>query len=166
MTSHKPVQRVLALLLIVLVMDGASRGACEDKESRTKAEEKARGAVADKQQGPESSPLDDKLRQAFGERCPEVERAIKLELRKRGLLLTADEATFEADGRLRLSPCSIARFGNQKGTTDTPVVTTLRSQHAYLTLDRPLGSFDDLGSCELLTIELTGGMRLIVEAQQ
>src|ERR1700688_2576277 len=47
----------------------------------------------------------------------------------KGLLIAGDQFTIEPDGRLKLTPCSLARFEKEK------VATALRSEHAYFKLD-------------------------------
>ena len=50
--------------------------------------------------------------QAFGEGGPEINYPIRLSVQAQGMLLATDRIDIEPDGRLKLSPFSLASFGN------------------------------------------------------
>src|SRR5438128_826385 len=50
------------------------------------------------------------LKQAFGDRCPELSYPIKSHVRGEEVLLATDQVVIETDGRLKLSPFSVAVF--------------------------------------------------------
>jgi hypothetical protein len=104
----------------------------------------------------EEGTADQKLRQAFP--GSEVSAAaIKLEVRSQGLLIAASALAVEADGRVKVSDCAIARFptGETAGARVRP--TTIRSEHAYFKLDGAIRSVADLATCKILSVELAGG---------
>src|SRR5437762_826932 len=61
------------------------------------------------------SVVDMKLEQAFGKECPELHRHLKIEVEARGLLLAAKDFEILKDGRVLLSPLSVAVFGKAVG---------------------------------------------------
>lgn len=89
---------------------------------------------------------DRRLRQAFGEECPELKRTIKLEVRARGVVLAADQFKIEDDGRVKLQPFSIALFGKTKNASELPEINTIRSDVAFLTFDRPISSATEMSN--------------------
>lgn len=97
---------------------------------------------------------DRRLRQAFGEECPELKRTIKLEVRMRGIVLAADQFKIEDDGRVKLQPFSIALFGKTKGAAQLPEINTIRSDVAYLTFDRPVSNIGDMSNRAITGAEL------------
>src|SRR5438874_897232 len=50
------------------------------------------------------------LKQAFGDRCPELGYPIKSHVRGEEVVLATDQVIIEPDGRLKLSPFSVAVF--------------------------------------------------------
>src|SRR5947209_14529572 len=57
---------------------------------------------------PNQTEIDRKLIQAFGPNCAEVNWPNKLNLGKMGLILAFTSSTPEVDGRMRVTPCSLA----------------------------------------------------------
>ncbi len=56
--------------------------------------------------------LEDKLRQAFGQDCPELKWPLKLELNSKSMVVAARDFTIQDnDGRLKLDDVSVALFG-------------------------------------------------------
>jgi hypothetical protein len=82
---------------------------------------------------------------------------IKLELRSERLLIAADRATVEPDGRIRLESCAVARLGS---TQSKARPTTVRSEHALLTLQTPARLITDLKTGTLRRVEFADGLRL------
>ena len=58
----------------------------------------------------ENTKLEFLLDHAFGERCQELGYPIKLSVQGQEILLATDQALIEPDGRLKLSPFSVAVF--------------------------------------------------------
>src|SRR5437899_503052 len=58
--------------------------------------------------GPRTNKLEAKFRVAFGEDCPELNRPIRFELQSKSMALAADQFQIEPDGRVCLSPVSMA----------------------------------------------------------
>ena len=109
------------------------------------------------------SPTDKKLRLAFGDKCPELDRCVKIDIQWEGLLIAANHFLIEPDGRLKFTPFSIAYIGKDDGKSRPTEITTLRSKFARITLDRPFKSLTDLDSRKIVAIELAGGMRLVLD---
>src|SRR5262249_2418359 len=70
--------------------------------------------------------VDRKLKQAFGEFCPETGRAIKLEIRKKGVVLASDEAKIMENGQVRLTPFRLGIFSEDKGDGKFPEINTIQ----------------------------------------
>jgi hypothetical protein len=107
--------------------------------------------------------IDKKLRLVFGEECQELQMIIKMDLRLKGLVFAANEVSFEKDGQVTFTPGSIARFDKERGGRDRPGITILRSSRARLILDRPITSPTELGDRKILAIELSGGLRVVLD---
>lgn len=111
----------------------------------------------------EKDPLDRKIRKCFGDDCPELRMSIKVHLPTRGILLAADLIEPLPNGQVKLTPCSIARFGKEKKHDLSPVVTTVRSGYALLKLDGPFTGAAELGNRRILSVEMANGVRLEFE---
>jgi hypothetical protein len=61
------------------------------------------------------SKLEELIKQAFGNDCPELKRAIRLALPARNMVLAAEQFQVAPDGRVCLSPISVALFGKDRG---------------------------------------------------
>jgi RNA polymerase sigma factor (sigma-70 family) len=90
------------------------------------------------------------LRTAFGRDCKEVQSAIKLEFRSRGLVLAADAMNFEGDGRPVLFPCRLAMFDG----------TAVRGDKVRLTFDGPVRTPADMGRRKITAVEPVGNVRI------
>ncbi|HZT80599.1 MAG TPA: hypothetical protein VFA26_10265, partial [Gemmataceae bacterium] len=101
--------------------------------------------------------VDEKLKMAFGLECPELKRAIKLEVWSRGLVLSTDDFSIEPDGRVRLQPVSLALFSKKTPPGKFPEINTVRSRVGYLKFDRPVSNLADLSSRKIVAGELSGG---------
>jgi lipopolysaccharide export system protein LptA len=102
--------------------------------------------------------VDRKLQMAFGEECEELKRPIKLEVNSKGMVLAAEDCTPE-NGRLRLSPVSLALFGKKAAGRNFPEITSVRGEVAYLTFDRPVNNLTDLDKRRVVGCELIGKRR-------
>jgi hypothetical protein len=105
-----------------------------------------------------------KLQQAFPN-DQASSAAIKLNIRAQGLVISADSAIVEPDGRIKLSDCAIAQFPRQDAGGKTIRPTTIRSEYAYLRYDVPVRSLVDLVSRKILAVELPGGATMSLGGQ-
>ena len=105
-------------------------------------------------------PVKAKLRLAFGDDCPELQRFIQVELRARGLVLATDMIEILAvdSAKLKLTPFSMAQFGPGKGKA--AVKSTVRSEWAVFRLDKAINNFGDISERNIVAIELAGGVQL------
>ncbi|HYT93362.1 MAG TPA: hypothetical protein VEL76_31890 [Gemmataceae bacterium] len=105
--------------------------------------------------------LDRKCKMAFGQGCKEIERTIKLEMRKKGLIVAADQATPEPDGRFKLTPLSLGIFSEDKGDGKYPEINTIKCDVAYLTFDQPVRDYTEIGQRKIVGAELIGKVTII-----
>jgi hypothetical protein len=104
------------------------------------------------------SEREQKLQQAFGTDCDELRWGLKMLFRDKGLVLAAEKLTMETDGRVKLTPCSIAHFTNNSNSK-LQIVTT-RSEWVLLALDRPIQNLSELASSKILAAEFPGGLKV------
>jgi lipopolysaccharide export system protein LptA len=108
---------------------------------------------------------DAKLRQAFGEECPELNYAIKLEVKAKGMVLAAKEFVLihggERDGQVRLAPLSVALFGKNTPEGKFPEINTVRSNVAFFTFDHPITNPAEMGRHKIVMAELVGQVEVI-----
>src|SRR5262249_28805823 len=85
---------------------------------------------------------------------------IKLEVRKKGLVIAAAEASFkEPDGRVKLTDFSVAMFKDSpdaKFQGGVPEINTIQSDYAFLTFDEPITSPMDMNRAHIIGGELRG----------
>jgi hypothetical protein len=115
------------------------------------------GELQDLHLGSSENAIDSKLVLAFGKDCPELKMMIKLDLRRKGWGLASNQ--FEPDeekpGNVKLTPFSAFIIGKRKGKDGiTPEIHTVRSDVAYLTLDKPISNMAELGSRKIIKVEL------------
>jgi hypothetical protein len=113
-----------------------------------------RGELRDLPVEPPENAIDGKLRLAFGNDCKELKMMIKLDLRRKGWGLAADQFDPEPDGRIKLTPFSAFIMGKRKGEDNIPEIHTVRCDEAYLTLDKPINNMAELGSRKIVEVEL------------
>jgi hypothetical protein len=106
------------------------------------------------------TPLEQKLRMAFGEDCQELNYAIKLEVRSRNMVFASNNFTLMPDGRVQLDPLSLAVFGKAVGPNNFPEINTVRCKKAHLTFDRPITTPADMGKGHLIGTELMGDVNV------
>jgi hypothetical protein len=104
--------------------------------------------------------VDRELILAFGQNCKEVDRAIKLQLHTRHLVLACDAATVEEDGRLKLAPLSLVLFRSRPPHGWLSGRDTITSDFAYLTFDRPVVNLTEIGGRKWIAAEFVGNLRL------
>ena len=107
------------------------------------------------------SEADRKLRQAFGPECLQVQRPIRLEIRKRGMVLASDTIKIEPDGRIKLTPFSVALFGKDKPDQKFPEINTIESEVGYVTFDQPITNLSEIGTREPIAGELKGKIHIV-----
>jgi hypothetical protein len=102
----------------------------------------------------------EKLRKAFP--GSDVENApIRLDIRSKRLLIPADRMILEADGRVKLVGCAIARSQAPKESGEPSLPTTIRCQFALIKFDRPVHSFSPAEfRHKIVSVELSGGVHL------
>jgi hypothetical protein len=97
-----------------------------------------------------------KLTLAYGRDCPELKWPIKLMLNTKGLVMAAKDFVF-VNGRVKLTPFSLAIFGKKKGPAETfPEINTVRSDEAFITFDRPVTGPTEMGGRKIIAGELHG----------
>jgi hypothetical protein len=107
--------------------------------------------------------VDRKLRMAFGASCRELNHTFKIEQRKRGLVLAFEKYSVE-DGRLKLTPLSVALFKEEQNGPKFPEIHTVRCQVAFLRFDKPIDKtnvFNDLQDRKIAGAELRGDITII-----
>lgn len=105
--------------------------------------------------------VDRKLAIAFGAGSADINRTIKLEVRKKGLVIASDQMTIESDGRVKLTPLRLALFREEKADCQFPEVNTISSDNAWLTFDQPIANMTDIGTRKIVGAELKGGIVII-----
>jgi hypothetical protein len=103
------------------------------------------------------------LQQAFGEQSEELGRPIRVLVKDKGLVLSTGQFIIEEDGRVKLTPCSIACFSVKPGENPAPPFTTIRSDWVLLTLDRPIQMPSELAGSKIIAVKTAGGLRVKVE---
>jgi hypothetical protein len=102
-----------------------------------------------------------KLQMAFGKECFELNYPIKLFVRSRGMCLAAKEFRILEDGRVRLSPLSVALFGKNTPEGKYPEINSLRCNVAHLQFDRPIKNPTDMNRCHIVAAELIGNVDVV-----
>jgi hypothetical protein len=115
------------------------------------------GTVRDSVDAPsQASGVDKKLMDAFGDKCPQLAKRYKFEVRKKEMVIAAsDVLTNEPDGRVKLTDfaCAIVKKGSD-GSGESPEITTVTSDIAYLTFDQPITNALDMNKAKLIGGEL------------
>jgi lipopolysaccharide export system protein LptA len=104
----------------------------------------------------------EKLKQAFGDACPELQRPIKIDMGSRGMVIAVDDFEIQPEpnnNRVKLEPFSVAIF-KYHADGGYPEINTIRSKRAFLTLDHPVKSQFDLGRCKIIGGDLQGDVLL------
>ena len=106
--------------------------------------------------------MEEKIRMAYGEDCPELKFPIKLELRSKKMVLVAGGAEFDKDGRVRLDgKVSVAMFGDNKNDGKYVEINTIKGDRAWLTFDRPVYSPADINGRKITDAELVGNIDIV-----
>jgi len=96
------------------------------------------------------TPLQNRLRVAFGPNCIEQGYNLKFESREKGILFAAADTKILEDGRVLLHQVSVAVFGKD----NKEEMTTIHCDRAFLTYDQPVRKIDDLGTSKVKAAEL------------
>lgn len=120
------------------------------------------GEIDDDWKPPEFIPsrLEKQICQAFGENCKELKRSIRLALPSKNMVLAAEHFEVARDGRVCLSPISVALFGKEKKEGQGVEISVIRADVAWLKFDRPVSNFSELGSRKIVEAELNGKIDL------
>jgi hypothetical protein len=105
-------------------------------------------------------PINIKLERAFGAACEELKRPIKLDLHSKNMVLSAEACNF-VNGRLELTPISLALFSKDKGDGKGPEINTIKAKVAYLTFDRPINSPNEINGRKILEAELIDNIEIV-----
>jgi hypothetical protein len=110
---------------------------------------------------PPQSDVEVRLQMAFGKECNELTYAIKLWARPRGMCLAAKEFRILEDGRVRLSPLSVAMFNKNTPEGKYPEINSLTCNVANLQFDRPIKNPADMSKGRIVAAELIGNVDVI-----
>jgi hypothetical protein len=104
------------------------------------------------------TPLERKLKQAFGEGCKELTWPVLLELNSKSMVMAAGKCEVGKDGRIYLEPMSLALYGKKKNDNGEVEINTLRCKEAYIRFDRPVKDFSpgELNGRKVVEAELFG----------
>src|SRR5579862_103652 len=114
--------------------------------------------------------IDRKLRLAFGKDCPQLKKHFRFEVRKRIMVVAADDMSFkEDDGRVKLKDFSIALFKDHenRASDKIPEINTITSDLAFLRFvddrgnDLPIESATDMTKGKISGAELRGNIIII-----
>jgi lipopolysaccharide export system protein LptA len=111
--------------------------------------------------GPRPSKIEAKLVEAFGPDCPELTRAIRLELHSKNMVLASSTFQLLSDGRVSLTPLSAAVFGKDKRDGRGVEINSIRCRFANLTFDRPISNLSEISGRKLVLAELNGEIEII-----
>src|SRR5262249_31767339 len=133
------------------------------KKQASIPKEQPRTSPSTREAQPESSEVDRKLAQVFGEDYKEISRAnVKISLPN--LILATNQITFEPGGRVNLARCWCARFGKEPRDSEEVGVTTIYSDQACIRFDGPVRTIADLGNRKVISIEPSGKVRIAFSA--
>ena len=108
-----------------------------------------------------TSPMEEKMRQAFGIGCRELAWAVRLELNSKSMVMAAESFEIAKDGRVRLEPLSVALFGKKKNDGRGVEINVLHCNVAYIKFDRPVSSLSEISGRKVEEAELTGNIRIV-----
>ncbi len=93
------------------------------------------------------------LRLAFGEKCAELNYVYKFEMQIQGIYIAFAEFNIEPDGRVKLSPMSLAVMGKVNPKTKFPEINTVHCDVAHITFDRKIEVVSDIFRSRLVYAE-------------
>lgn len=97
---------------------------------------------------------EEKLSLAFGQNQELESCEFKLIVGQKNLVLASKDFVILPDGRVKLFPFYCAVFGKRNVSEEFPEVNTIQSKVAYLTFDRPVSNFTEMGSRKIVAGEL------------
>jgi hypothetical protein len=106
---------------------------------------------------PPASLVDEKLRLAFGTDCDEIKnRKNKIDLGAKGMVLAVQSFEVLKDGRVKLTPFSLALFRKETANAKYPEINTVQCNEAYVTFDRPVSNLAEMANRKIVAGELRG----------
>jgi lipopolysaccharide export system protein LptA len=108
-----------------------------------------------------TSPMEEKMRQAFGIGCRELTWAVRLELNSKSMVMAAEAFEIAKDGRVRLEPLSLALFSKKKNDGRGVEINVLQCNVAYIKFDRPVSSLSEISGRKVEEAELIGNIRIV-----
>jgi lipopolysaccharide export system protein LptA len=103
--------------------------------------------------------LSRKIKQAFGPKCEELNRPIRLDLTSKSMVLCAEQFELK-DGRVSLIKPSIALFGKDKKDGLAVEISTISGETAWLTFDRPVHNFSEMYNRKIAEAEIHGHINI------
>jgi hypothetical protein len=100
-------------------------------------------------------PVDRKLQQAFGEKCPEVQWPLRLWLPQKGIAFAASDFSIQKD-RVCFEHFSVAFFEDNKNAGEQPHIVSVRCDAAFITFYKPVAEISDLAKREVVKVEMEG----------
>src|SRR5260370_580803 len=102
-----------------------------------------------------------RIKQAFGERCPELGYTIKLTVQSQEILLVTDQVEIQPDGRIKLTPFSLAIFGNKRLDNGFPEINVVHCDIALVAFDRKIETLSDMGKSKIIAAEFIGDKNIL-----
>ncbi|MSQ95014.1 MAG: hypothetical protein EXR98_10730 [Gemmataceae bacterium] len=99
---------------------------------------------------------DQRLEQAFGVGCKQMQRPLRLWLPDKGVVFSAGDFQLDKDGRVRLAPFSAALYHKSKIPGEFPEISAIDCDVAIFTLDQPATSIGDLNNRKVIAVEMVG----------
>ncbi len=103
--------------------------------------------------------LSRKIKQAFGPKCKELNRPIRLDMAAKGMVLCAEQFELK-EGKVSLFEPSLALFGKDKKDGLPVEINTISGKTALLTFDRPVHNFSEIGNHKLTKAEIQGEIEI------
>jgi lipopolysaccharide export system protein LptA len=100
-----------------------------------------------------------KIKRAFGAKCKELNRPIRLDIASRNMVLCAEQFELK-DGRVSLAEPSLAMFGKDKKDGLAVEINTLSGRTAMLTFDRPVHNFSEINNRKITEAEIVGNIEI------
>lgn len=105
----------------------------------------------------DGNPTAQRIRQAFGPNAPELRYYIKADSKAKGLLVVGHEIEMpklDAEGKVTITPCSVAIFGKARGQKGEQEITTMHCDRAILQFDAPVKKWSDMEGRRIVAAEL------------
>jgi hypothetical protein len=100
-----------------------------------------------------------KIKSAFGPKCKELNRPIRLDLTSKSMVLCAEQFELK-DGRVSLAEPSLALFGKDKKDGLAVEISTISGRTALLTFDRPVHNFSEIYNRKITEAEIVGNIEI------